>query len=98
MVIVGGTFELDPALRDKFIASRGDMMRKSRSEPGCIEYTFCADPLDPARVVLFEKWEDQACLDAHIAAMRSAPRPTEPGIAPISSTILIYDVVGERPL
>ena len=98
MVIVGGTFELDPELRDAFIASRGDMMRNSRSEPGCIEYTFSPDPLDDGRVMLFEKWEDQAALDAHIAAMRSAPRPSEPGIKPISSSIMIYDVASERPL
>ncbi|HEX3089991.1 MAG TPA: putative quinol monooxygenase [Ilumatobacteraceae bacterium] len=98
MVIVGGTFEFDPELRDKFIESRGDMMRTSRGEAGCIEYTFCADPLDPSRVVLFEKWADQASLDAHIAAQRAAPRPTEPGIRPISSSIMLYDVVGERSL
>ena len=98
MVIVGGTFELDPELRDKFIESRGDMMRTSRGEAGCIEYTFCADPLDPSRVVLFEKWTDQASLDAHIAAQRAAPRPSEPGIRPISSSIMLYDVVGERSL
>ena len=98
MVIVGGTFELDPELRDKFIESRGDMMRTSRGEPGCIEYTFSADPLEPGRVVLFEKWEDQAALDAHIAAQRAAPRPTEPGIRPLSSSITIYDVSGERSL
>ena len=73
MVIVGGTFEFDPELRDKFIESRGDMMRTSRGEAGCIEYTFCADPLDPSRVVLFEKWADQASLDAHIAAQRGSP-------------------------
>jgi quinol monooxygenase YgiN len=98
MVIVGGTFELDPELRDKFIESRGDMMRNSRGEPGCIEYTFSADPLSATRVMLFEKWEDQAALDAHIAAMRAAPRPSDPGIVPNSASILIYDVVGERPL
>ena len=74
------------------------MMRTSRGEPGCIEYTFAADPLDPSRVVLFEKWEDQASLDAHIAAQRAAPRPTTPGIKPISSSITLYDVAGERPL
>lgn len=98
MVIVGGTFELDPELRDAFIESRSDMMRTSRGEAGCIEYTFAADPLDPGRVVLFEKWEDQAALDAHIAAQRAAPRPTEPGIKLISSSITIYTVASERPL
>ena len=98
MVIVGGTFELDPEQRDQFIASRGEMMRRSRSEPGCIEYTFSADPLDPGRVMLFEKWEHQAALDAHIAAMRATPRPAETTIAPIRSSIMIYEVASERPL
>ena len=49
MVIVGGTFEFDADKRDPFLASRTEMMRVSRAEPGCIEYTFAADPLDPGQ-------------------------------------------------
>lgn len=44
MIIVGGSFELEPGERDAFIASRLDMMRSSRAEAGCVEYVFCADP------------------------------------------------------
>src|SRR6059058_3664155 len=50
MVIVGGTFELDPDQREQFLAGRAAMMRRSRAEHGCLEYSFCADPLDLARV------------------------------------------------
>ena len=34
-----------------------------------------ADPIDPGRIVLFERWADQASLDAHLAAhgKRAAP-------------------------
>ena len=96
MVIVGGSFELEPTERDEFLASRVDMMRASRAEPGCIEYTFSADPVDPRRVVLFERWESQDELDAHLAnlGVRDSPR----GVAPLTSSIVIYDVVGERRL
>ena len=97
MVIVGGSFELEPGDRDEFLASRVDMIRASRAEPGCIEYTFSADPLDPRRVVLFERWESQDALDAHLAnlgARADSPR----GVAPLTSSIAIYDVVGERRL
>jgi quinol monooxygenase YgiN len=97
MVIVAGSFELEPSDRDEFLASRLEMMRASRAEPGCIEYTFSADPIDPRRVVLFERWESQAALDAHLDNLRA--RADSPGrVAPVASSITIYDVVGERQL
>jgi hypothetical protein len=73
-------------------------MRASRAEAGCLEYTFGADPIDPSRVVLFERWESQAALDAHIAALRSGPPSSGSEVAAITSSIIIYDVSGERPL
>jgi quinol monooxygenase YgiN len=98
MVIVGGSFEVDPDQREQFIAGRLAMMRASRGEQGCLEYSFCADPIDPARVVLYERWASQADLDAHLAALRSTPSTIEPDIQAISASILIYDVSGERQL
>jgi quinol monooxygenase YgiN len=100
MVIVGGWFEVDPGERDAFVAGRVEGMRRSRAEPGCIEYVLAPDPVDPGRVVLFERWESQADLDAHLAAARARqPSPDDgPAIAPKSVTIRVYDVTGERPL
>ena len=98
MVIVGGWFEVDPSERDAFVASRVDGMRRSRAERGCIEYVVAADPVDPGRVVLFERWETQADLDAHLAAARGAPRGESASVAPKSVTIRVYDVTGERAL
>ena len=96
MVIVGGTFEVDASQRERFIDSRLEMMRTSREEPGCIEYTFSADPIEANRVVLFERWESQEALDAHIAGVRANPRLTD-AVAPLATSITIYDVAGERP-
>ena len=99
MIVVGGTFEFDPAHRDAFIAGRYEMMRNSRAEPGCLEYVFSADPLDAGRVVLYERWDSQEALDAHLAAIRSSS--AEGGgddVIPRSASIVLYDVAGERPL
>ena len=98
MVIVGGTFSVDPGLREQFLAERSDLMRRSRAEPGCLEYTFSADPLDRGRVVLFERWESQAHLDLHLAATRAAGPPRAPQTSPTTSVITIYQVSGESPL
>ena len=93
MIIVGGRFEVDPEQRDAFLAERHERMRTSRSEDGCLEYTYAADPLEPGRVVLFERWETQSALDAHLAAISGTTTVT-----PRSESITLYDVAGERPL
>jgi len=99
MVIVAGTIEVDADQREAFLAGRIEGMRTSRAEPGCLEYTLSADPVDPGRIVLFERWARQEDLDAHLAAARA--RPASPGpaaVAPKAASIVVYDVTGERPL
>ena len=98
MVIVAGWFEIDPAERDAFVAGRVDAMVRSRAERGCIEYVIAADPVDPGRAILFERWESQADLDAHAAAARQAPKSDAPSVVPTAVSIKVYDVTGERPL
>lgn len=93
MIIVGGSFEVDPAQRDAFLAERYQMMQKSRSEDGCLEYTFAADPLESSRVILFERWESQAALDAHLAALSASTTVT-----PRSASVTLYEVASERQL
>jgi len=94
MVIVMGTFLVEPARRDEFLAEQVERMRASRAEDGCLEYTFSADPLDPGRVLLAERWADQAALDAHLAG----PPPPPLAVSPTSVSIVVYDVAAERPL
>jgi len=94
MLIVAGHFDVDPAERDAFLAGRVDSIRSTRSEGGCLEYVMSADPVDPTRVMLFERWADQAAFDAHMAAIQSAPRTSGP--APKGFSVKIYDIAGER--
>jgi quinol monooxygenase YgiN len=94
VLIVAGHFDIDPADRDAFLEARSPAMTSTRSEGGCLEYVMSADPIDPARVVLFERWEDQASLDAHMAVVASTPRGGGP--APTGFSVKIYDISGER--
>lgn len=98
MVIVGGVFTVDPEQRVAFLEGRRALMAHSRAEQGCIEYTFAADPLEPNRVVLFEKWASQEDLDLHLAGLSSAGAPAVTGPEASTTTIDIFDVSGERPL
>jgi quinol monooxygenase YgiN len=105
MVIVAGSFVVAAADRDAFLEGRRSAMEASRAEPGCLDYVFSADPLDPERVVLVERWADQAALDAHLAAMRDRrssgtqpPAPSGPRVEVRSSEIVKYEISSSGPL
>jgi quinol monooxygenase YgiN len=90
VIIVGGTFEVEPHEREEFIASRHALMRASRAETGCVDYAFCADPVEPGRVLLFERWESEDDLAAHFSSMRAGPQPASE-VTPKSGSIVFYD-------
>jgi quinol monooxygenase YgiN len=96
MLIVAGTFHVDPARRDEFIRGREAAMVTSRAERGCIEYVFAADPIVPGKVVLYERWEDKDALRAHLESMRIAREqsamPPDPGVPILSSEIQQYEI------
>lgn len=97
MVIVGGIFEVEPEMREQFLSTRHELMRSSREEQGCLEYTFSADPLDPARVILFERWASKDDLDVHLARGRGQASPGGV-VAPKAASITVYEVAREWPL
>lgn len=98
MLVVAGSFQVDPARRDEFIESRKEAMTTSRAEKGCHEYIFAPDPIDPGRAILFERWESKEDLAAHLAGMRArreAAGDSAPAQVPtISSDVQQYEISG----
>lgn len=97
MIIVAGHFVVDPGQREEFLRSRAGVMRASRSEAGCITYAFSPDPLDPSRVLLFERWESKAALAGHLAALRQRPRPAD-GVEVRDSEVQQYEISAAGPV
>ena len=94
MIVVQGVFEIAEHERERFLAESLEAQRISRAENGCIEYVFAADPLDSVRVVLSERWETRADLDAHIAALtkRRADASTDADrVAPLSRDVVFLE-------
>jgi len=67
----------DPSTRDAVVAASAPIQAATRSEePGCLVYAFCADPVRPELIQVYELWEDEASLALHFehpnyAAMRT---------------------------
>jgi len=77
MIIVLATIELHVGKRPDFLAEFRKIIPKVRAENGCIEYFPAIDTVSglavqgPARediVVVIEKWESIAALEAHLVA------------------------------
>lgn len=81
MIHVLATIELLPNQRQAFLAEFHKLIPKVHAEQGCLEYGAAVDVVTPipiqspprANVVLvIEKWESVAALEAHLAAPHMA--------------------------
>jgi quinol monooxygenase YgiN len=77
--IIAGWMDYGPN-RDQVLEHFGVCATASRDEPGCLDYTVCADPHHPGRVVVFERWVSHDDLvehfkTPHITAFRKAIEP-----------------------
>lgn len=95
MLIVAGTGYVDPEGRDAILATLEEPMRRVRTEPGCLDYVVSADPIEPDRVNIYERWESGEHLAAHLATMA---RSAQPMPAVHSVEVMRYEVSGAVPL
>jgi quinol monooxygenase YgiN len=95
-VIVQGVFVVEPGERDQFIEASIEGMRASRAEAGCLEYVFAADPLDPARIALSERWESMDLLQQHLKNQASRPAGDRPKSRSVE--IVMYEVASATKL
>ena len=67
VVIITGSAELDPARREAALAAASAVFDATRAQAGCLDYVWCADPVRPDRIWVYERWQDSAALAAHLA-------------------------------
>lgn len=75
-----------------------DTIVATRSEPGCVEYTFSADAVEPGRVRLFERWETKDDLGTHLAAGAKQPSPGSAQLEGASVELMQYEISAQGPL
>jgi quinol monooxygenase YgiN len=86
VIIVAGALFLDAADRDRYLAAVARVTVLARRAPGCLDFVQAADPIDPERITIYERWES----DADLARFRDAddleaPEPDvpEPEVPPV---------------
>ena len=96
MLLIAGTFTVDPARRAEFLESRLESIRISREEQGCLQYAMSADAVDPAVVRLFEMWASKADLQGHLQRVR-AGGTSEAGVPVLQHDLKMFVHAEEEP-
>ncbi|MFF8955596.1 putative quinol monooxygenase [Streptomyces sp. NPDC014894] len=57
MIIIAGKLYVDADVRDAYLAGCANVVEQARAAPGCLDFTLSADPLEPDRINVYERWE-----------------------------------------
>lgn len=63
-IIVAGHLTVDADDRDDYLRSCEQVVAAARGTDGCLDFAIGADLVDPTRVNVYERWRDQASLEA----------------------------------
>ncbi len=94
MVIVAGHIVVDPGRREAYLAGCVEVVEAARRAPGCLDFAITADPIDPGRIVVLERWATQA----DVEAFRGSGPTDEQSTAMLSASVAEYDVAAVRSL
>ena len=86
MLIIAGNLILDPADRAAFLAANADVVGLARQAVGCLDFVQAADPLDPSRINIFERWDT---VD-NLLAFRGAGEPASDSPPIQSADVMRY--------
>ena len=97
MIIVAGEVQIAHGSFDLLKPAMDEMLNASRSEPGCITYTYARDVSDPTRIRVFEQWDSEDALNTHLQSDHTKIWRTALAEAKIlSRNLSLYRVSGTK--
>ena len=99
MIQINGTIRMGADFNDEAVEALVIMVRTSREEDGCIDYTFARDLADPDTLILFERWRDEGALQAHMKSSHMAEfQKVMAANPPVSRNLRMYVTDDGQPL
>lgn len=65
-IVISGEIDLAPEDRERALTGARKLIEAALRERGCVHYAWTADLSQPGRVNVFEEWETQDDLAAHL--------------------------------
>ena len=64
-IIISGIIDLPPEKMEDALAAGKPLIEGALTQPGCLDYDWCPEPLHPGRIRVFERWDSEASLASH---------------------------------
>ncbi len=94
MIVIEGTIRVGDISRAR--PHMEAMIAASRAEPGCVDYAYAIDLLEPGLIRVSERWASRAHLSAHAAsAHMKAWRAAWPEIGVSDRSLRLYEAEAE---
>lgn len=86
MLIIAGSITVAASERDAYVRECVAVVEAARAHRGCLDFTITADPVDPGRVNVYERWDNEADL----LAFRGAGPSTEQAAQVLAADVKRY--------
>lgn len=94
MIIVSGWLKVAPGERAAYLDGCRVVIEAARSAPGCRDFHLSADPLEPDRINVVERWDSVA----DVEAFRGSGPSGEQQAAILDAEVVQYEVVAAQAL
>jgi quinol monooxygenase YgiN len=79
VIIIAGHLRVAAGERSQYLDAVADVAVQARLAPGCHDFVQSADPIDPERINIYERWDDDDALMAfRTSGDESADEPPTP--------------------
>ena len=97
MLVVIGSATAAPGRRDDLVMAARTIATATRTDAGCLAYSFAADLEDENRILSVEIWADRDSLDEHMTHAHTEEfLATAPGLVAGQPVMSFYDVPDSR--
>lgn len=96
MIVIEGTVRVPSDRIEAARPAMEAMIRASRAEPGCLDYAYSLDLLDPGLVRVTERWASREALAAHFRTAHMAEwRAQFPAFGITDRSLRLYEAEPE---
>lgn len=92
MVIVSGYLVVDPDQRATYLTDCKTVVEQARTTNGCLEFSLSADLIDPARIMVYERWDSRESVES----FRGSGPSDEQSAAILDASVSEYKVITHR--
>ncbi len=99
MLTVTGTIKIENKEEvDRIIGTLQRRAERSRKDAGCLDYVFSISVEDPTELRVFEKWESEELLNAHLQIPDEEFNEFLQTAKIVSAVVLVSEISSEREM